>query len=78
VTLFQLLTGELPFKGDSMASLMYRISNDKPADLRKLRGNLPTCIGRIINKSLQKEPDKRYQRGSDMAAALRRCRAEED
>jgi serine/threonine-protein kinase len=74
VTLFQLLTGELPFTGDSLASLMYQIANEKPADIRKLRKDLPTCIGRIIGKALQKDPERRYQSGADMAVALARCR----
>jgi serine/threonine-protein kinase len=74
VTLFQLLSGELPFKGESLANVMYQIANEKPTDIRKLRRELPPCVGRIINKALQKEPERRYQRGNDMAAALRRCR----
>lgn len=75
VTLFQLLTGELPFKGDSLASIMYQIANEKPADVRRQRKDLPPCMGRIVSKSLQKEPERRYQTGADMAAALARCRA---
>lgn len=74
VTLFQLLTGELPFKGDSLASLMYQIANEKPADIRKLRKDLRPCVGRIIGKALQKAPERRYQTGADMAVALARCR----
>ncbi len=74
VTLFQLLTGELPFKGDSLASLMYQIANEKPADIRKLRKDLPACVARIIGKSLQKDAERRYQSGADMAVALARCR----
>lgn len=73
VTLYQLMSGKLPFEGDSLTSLMYKIANDKPVPIRKARGDLPSCITRIINKALQKDPGDRYASGSDMAAALRQC-----
>lgn len=73
VTFFQLLTGELPFVGDSISTLMYRITNTPPRDILKLRPALPMCIKAVIAKSLQKEPDKRYQTGSEFATAIKRC-----
>ena len=42
VTLFQLLTGELPFVADSLSSLMYRIANESHPDPCKVRTDLPT------------------------------------
>lgn len=74
VTVFQLLTGDLPFKGDSLASLMYQITSAKHADIRTVRPDLPSCITRIMNKALQKEAERRYQSGANMAVALRRCK----
>jgi len=74
VTLFQMLTGHLPFEADSLGSLMYKITNEdhpKPGQFRK---GLPACAVRIINKCLQKDPAMRYQTGAEMAAALERCR----
>lgn len=73
VTFFQLLTGELPFVADSISSLMYRIANEEPKDILKIRPNLPICVKAIISKSLQKDPDKRYQTGEELIKALRRC-----
>ena len=73
VTLYQLFTGSLPFEGDSLTSLMYQITNEKPKAIRKLRSELPTCVTRLINKALEKNPDKRYADGQTMADAIRRC-----
>jgi CHASE2 domain-containing sensor protein/tRNA A-37 threonylcarbamoyl transferase component Bud32 len=73
VTLYQLFTGRLPFEGDSLTSLMYQITNEKPKGIRKLRSELPTCLTRLINKALEKHPDKRFANGQAMAEAIRRC-----
>jgi len=72
VTLYQLLTGELPFKGDNLASLAYQITNRKHKSIRELRPELPARIVRIINKALQKKADKRYATAQEMADALAR------
>jgi len=73
VTMYQLFTGHLPFEGDSMASLLYQITNEKPKGIRKRRAELPTCVTRLINKSLEKQPEKRYANGKAMADAIKRC-----
>jgi eukaryotic-like serine/threonine-protein kinase len=73
VTLYQMLSGELPFLGDSMANLMYKITNEKQRDIRILRPDLPVCITSIINKALHKDFDKRFQSGKQMVASIKRC-----
>lgn len=73
VTFYQMLTGELPFIGESLASLMYKIANEKHPDLRMFRPDLPPCASKVINKALFKEIEKRFQSGLQMANALRRC-----
>jgi len=75
-TLYQLLTGSLPFEGDSVATLMYRITSQDPRPVRKLRRGLPVCIGRLVARALQKEPGKRFADGEAMAAAILNCRAQ--
>lgn len=72
ITLYQMLAGELPFNGDSMANLMYNIANEKHPDIRRYK-NFPECVSRIINKSLHKEPDSRFQTGEEMAKAMKHC-----
>ena len=73
VTLYQMLSGELPFKGDSIANLMYNITNEPHPDIRRWRGDLPNCVTTLINKALQKEASERYQTGMQMAAYMKRC-----
>lgn len=69
---YQLLTGQLPFEADSLASLAYQITHDKHRPIRDLRPELPSSATRIINKALQKKPEKRYASGKEMAAAIRK------
>jgi eukaryotic-like serine/threonine-protein kinase len=73
VTFFQLLTGELPFVAESISSLMFKIANEDPKDILKINPDLPMCVKAIINKSLQKDPEKRYQTGDEFIKALKRC-----
>jgi eukaryotic-like serine/threonine-protein kinase len=75
VSLYQLACGKLPFEGDSMAQLMFRIANEPPTDILTVRPDLPPCVVEIINKSLAKQMEDRYQSGSEMAEAIRRCAA---
>ena len=73
VTLYQLFTGELPFNADSMAALAYKITNDKPKGVRRVRSVLPPCLSRIINKAMEKTSKQRFSNGKAFADALRRC-----
>jgi serine/threonine protein kinase len=73
VTLYQLVSGRLPFTGDSMAQLMFRIANEAHADIRRHRADLPACVAAIVNKTLAKEPEQRYQSCDQLAKALRLC-----
>ncbi len=73
VTLYQLLTGRLPFVGDSFANLIYRITTQKHPAIKKIRPSLNASISRIINRTLQKDPDQRYDNGAELSEALLRC-----
>lgn len=73
VMLFQMVTGELPFIGDSIATLLYKIANEKHPDPRLFRPDLPSCVGRVIDKALRKEMDQRFQSGKQFVAALKKC-----
>lgn len=72
VSFYQLLTGTLPFKADSLANLAYKITNEKYTPVRELRSDLPASATRIINKAMHKQPEKRYATGADMVRALKR------
>ena len=73
VTFYQLLTGRLPFNGDSMASLMYAIANEKHSDVRSFRMELPACVGIIIDRALEKDAELRFQSGREMAIMMKAC-----
>jgi len=72
ISFYQLLTGKLPFSGDSLGNLAYKIANEKHRPVKDLRADLPASASRIINKALQKDPEKRYASGIAMANALKR------
>jgi serine/threonine-protein kinase len=73
VVLFEMLTGHKPFVSDNPATLMFQIAKDPHPSILKIRPDLPTAVEAIIDKALQKEADQRYQRGEEMAQALRAC-----
>lgn len=77
VTFYQLLTGYTPFDGDSIATLTYQIIHNKPKSIKSLRADIPPATTRIINKSLQKDPEKRFASAGAMAVAIRRVVAKE-
>jgi eukaryotic-like serine/threonine-protein kinase len=75
VSLFQLLTGQLPFTADSMTGLMQQIAEAPHPPLRAFRPDLPACAESVIDRALAKNPDARYDTGAQMAAALEDCRS---
>lgn len=73
VVLYQLVSGELPFQGDSMATLMYSIVNDPPIDIKKVKPDINPALRKVIHNAIGKRPEKRYQTGKKMAAHLKVC-----
>jgi serine/threonine-protein kinase len=76
VMLFQMLTGVLPFRGDSMAELMYKIANEEAPDIRVIRSEIPERLAAVVALALAKKPEQRYQDGDRFAADLRSALAE--
>jgi serine/threonine-protein kinase len=73
VTLYQLCCGALPFQGDSMAQLMYKIANEPPVDPLTLSPAMPDCLVSVIQRALAKQKEERFRTGEEMANALRAC-----
>ena len=76
VMLYQMVTGRLPFSGESMATLMYKIANERHQDVALVKPELAQqrpCLSAIIDKALQKDPEQRYQTGAEMARDLQTC-----
>lgn len=76
VMLFQMLTGVLPFRGDSMAELMYKIANEEAPDPRIIRKEIPERLAQVVALSLSKRPETRYQDGAEFARDLQACLSE--
>jgi serine/threonine-protein kinase len=73
VMLFQLVTGRLPFEGESMAQLMFKIANEPHPNLRAVNPQAPECLAAIVDKALAKDSGQRYQGGAELSADLRAC-----
>ncbi len=73
VMLYQMCSGQLPFAGESMAQLMFKIANDAHRDIATVRPELPVGLVAVIDKALVKDVALRYQRGAEMAADLKNC-----
>jgi serine/threonine-protein kinase len=71
VSLYQLLSGRLPFEGESMAQLMFKIANEPPTDIRTVNAGLPPGLVAFIERAMAKNPDERFQTGEEFAQALR-------
>ncbi len=70
VVLYQLLTSTLPFEGDTLITVAYKITKTEPTPLDKLRPDLPLSLRRIVDRSLRKQPEKRFQTGAELSQAL--------
>ena len=73
VTLYQMACSQLPFTGDSMAQLMFKIANEVQPDIRTVNPQVPDCLAAIIERALCKDMAQRYQTGDEMAKDLRAC-----
>jgi serine/threonine-protein kinase len=73
VSLFQLLTGQLPFRSDSIPGLMHAIATQPHPPLRTIRPDLPPSLGEVLDRALHKVPEERYETAAQMAGALHDC-----
>ncbi|MGQ0596863.1 protein kinase domain-containing protein [Aquabacterium sp.] len=78
VVLYQMLTGQRPFQGDSIVSIALKIAKEQPAPLDKLRPDVPTALRRIVDRCMAKPPEQRFQSGKELADALVKVLAEID
>jgi eukaryotic-like serine/threonine-protein kinase len=70
VVLYELLTGERPFGGDTISTIIYRILHEVPKTPETINPRVPAAVTSVILKALEKDPAKRFQSGEEMAAAL--------
>ncbi len=72
--LYEMTTGQLPFRGDSTATIFDAILNRVPVAPVRLNPDVPPELERIINRALEKDRDLRYQHASDMRSELQRVK----
>jgi eukaryotic-like serine/threonine-protein kinase len=72
VVLYEMITGQRPFKSDYETALVYSIINEEPEPVTGLRSGIPMELERILNKCLEKEPNDRYQHTDEMIVDLRK------
>ncbi len=70
VVLYKLLTNALPFEGDSVISVAYKIAKSEAPPVQALRPEIPLSLRRIVERALKKQPEKRFQTGEEFAQAL--------
>jgi Tol biopolymer transport system component len=75
VVMYEMLTGQLPFKGEYHHAVMYAIMNMEPEPLTSLRTDAPVELERIVKRCLVKEQAERYQHVFDLQVDLRRLRS---
>jgi serine/threonine protein kinase len=75
VVLYELLTGAVPFTGDSPVEIAMKHLSTKPEPPSALRPDVPRSLDLIVTRALAKDPDERYQSAEEMDADLERVLA---
>ena len=76
IILHEMVTSERPFKGESSASLISAILRDLPRSISEARSDAPRQLDRVIQRCLQKDPERRYQTAKDLRNDLEDLPAE--
>jgi len=72
-TFYQMVCGKLPFGGETEFDVMYSVAKNPHTDILTYKPDLPPCVCAVINHALEKDEEKRYQTGAEMAEAIRQC-----
>src|SRR5262245_12389379 len=76
--LYEMATGQLPFQGESTATIFDAILNHAPVPALRLNSKLPPKLDDIINRALEKDRNLRYQHASEIRAELQRLKRDTD
>jgi serine/threonine-protein kinase len=71
VVLYEMFGGQLPFRGEHEQAVVYSILNKKPKPLAEMRSEIPVSIGQVVDKALEKNPEKRYQQIDELLDDLK-------
>ncbi len=78
VVLYEMATGRRPFTGSTPAVVFHEILSKTPAPVGRINPEVPAELERLIGKTLEKDPDIRYQSAADLLADLKRAKREHD
>jgi len=78
VVLYEMATGVLPFRGETLVVIAGAILNHMPIPPTRLNPDLPLRLEEVIHRALEKEPKLRYQQAADMGTELRRLKRDSD
>jgi len=78
IVLFEMVTGQRPFTGDTNMSILSAILKDPPRPISSIRPDVPRELARIVKRALQKDPEQRYQTAKDFRNDLQLLKAESD
>jgi serine/threonine protein kinase len=73
VVMYELLTGQRPFRADNLAKLLHLIVYRPPQPLHMLRPDIPEALEQVVMRAMHKDPEHRYRNGYEMAADLTRA-----
>ncbi len=71
VVLYEMLTGRVPFEGDSPVAVAMQHLHNKPRPIQEFSPNVTPAISKVVMKAMEKEPKDRYQNAMDMATDLK-------
>jgi TolB-like protein len=74
VSLYEMVTGQLPFTGEYEPAVVYSILNEEPEPLNGLRTGVPLELERVVAKAMAKNPGERYERVDEVLADLKSAR----
>ncbi len=74
IVLYQMLTGRLPFNGDTANSVFYKIVNEEPSRPSSLDAEIPEQLDRVVARCLAKKPEDRYRSARELIGDLHACR----
>jgi len=74
ILLFEMVTGQRPFRGETPTAVMLAIVRDRPPPVAELNPGAPAALGRVIKRCLHKDPEERYQSAGDLCDELKRIR----
>ncbi len=75
VLLYEMVTGEKPFPGQNITTVIYKIVNEEPVPPRQIDPSIHPGISTVVMKALSKEPETRYQSCREMLEDLRNYRS---